>query len=98
MSMKAFHALTTLILGLAIGGVWLRTFWNDARSVPAVILGAPLAAGVLGLSHWIAYDFSLGHWAGDFSLVQAAFNVAVTTALLYRRGAGLEARPARELA
>lgn len=35
---------------------------------------------------WIAYDFSLGHWAGDFSVLQAVFNAAVTTALLLRRG------------
>jgi hypothetical protein len=86
MSLKALHAFTTLLLGLAIGGLWLSTFWRDPRRVPAAILAAPLAAGVLGLGHWIAYDLSLGHWAGDFGLTQAAFNAWVTAALLYRRG------------
>ncbi len=87
MSIKAIHALTTLVLGVPIGAVWLRVFWHEARRVPALILAAPLAAGILGLGPWIAYDFSLGHWAGDFSLMQAVFNAAVTGALLYRRGA-----------
>jgi len=86
MSMKAVHALVTLVIGVTVGIVWLRAFWNDARRVPATVLAAPLAAGVLGLGHWIAYDFSLSHWAGDFSLTQALFNAAVTGVLLYRRG------------
>lgn len=86
MSMKAIHAFVTLIVGCGVGLVWLRAFWHDARRVPAVVIAAPLAGGVLGLGHWIAYDFSLGHWAGDFSLLQAAFNAAVTAALFYRRG------------
>lgn len=86
MSMKAIHAFVTLIVGCSVGLVWLRAFWHDARRVPAVVIAAPLAAGVLGLGHWIAYDFSLGHWAGDFSLLQAVFNTAVTAALFYRRG------------
>jgi len=34
------------------------------------------------LGHWAAYDFSLAHWAGDFSLLQALFTLAVTAALL----------------
>ena len=83
--MKAVHALVTLIVGIGFGIVWLRAFWNAPRTVPAAILGAPAAAAVLGLGHWIAYDFSLGHWAGDFSLFQAAFNLAVAGALLSRR-------------
>lgn len=90
MSMKAFHALLTLVIGLAFGIVWLRAFWNDARRAPAAVIAAPVAAGVLGLGHWIAYDFSVQHWAGDFSLLQAIFNVAVTGALLYRRTATME--------
>jgi hypothetical protein len=85
MSMKALHAVVTLVLGFTVGIVWLKTFWNDSHRVPAVILAAPVAAAVLGLGHWIAYDFSLGHWAGDFSLLQALFNVSVTAALLVRR-------------
>ena len=43
------------------------------------------AVAVVGLSHWVAYDFSIGHWAGDFSLIQAVFNVSVAIALLVRR-------------
>jgi hypothetical protein len=85
MSMKAFHAVVTLVLGFTVGILWLRTFWNDTRRVPATILAAPIAAAVLGLGHWIAYDFSLGHWAGDFSLLQALFNISVAAALLSRR-------------
>ncbi|HYN81636.1 MAG TPA: hypothetical protein VES88_09060 [Gemmatimonadaceae bacterium] len=85
MSMKALHALVTLVLGFAVGIVWLRTFWSDTHRVPPAILAAPVAAGVLGLAHWIAYDFSLAHWAGDFSLLQALFNISVAAALLMRR-------------
>jgi hypothetical protein len=83
--MKAAHALVTLIVGIGFGMVWLRAFWNGPRTVPAAILAAPAAAAVLGLGHWIAYDFSLGHWAGDFSLLQAVFNLAVAFVLLTRR-------------
>ena len=83
--MKAFHAALTLVLGSAVGVVWLRAFWYNARRVPAAVIAAPVAAGLLGLGHWVAYDFSVGHWAGDFSLLQAVFNVGVTVALLYRR-------------
>jgi hypothetical protein len=86
MSMKAFHAVLTLVLGSAVGVVWLRAFWYNAHRVPAAVIAAPVAAGLLGLGHWVAYDFSVGHWAGDFSLLQAVFNVGVTVALLYRRG------------
>ena len=89
MSMKALHALATLVIGVTVGLVWLKAFWKDAGRVPAAVIAAPLAAGVLGLSHWIAYDFSLSHWAGDFSLMQAVFNAGVTVALLYRRGAAI---------
>lgn len=87
MSPKALHAFLTLILGVAVGLVWLRTFWNDARRAPAAVIAAPLAAAVLGLGHWVAYDFSTGHWAGDSSLLQAVFNQVVTAALFYRRSA-----------
>lgn len=87
MSVKALHALVTLVLGFTVGIVWLRTFWNDSHRVPAAILAAPIAAALLGLGHWIAYDFSLQHWAGDFSLLQAVFNVSVAAALLMRRSA-----------
>jgi hypothetical protein len=83
--MNALHALLTLIIGLGFGLVWLRTFWTDPRQASPLILAAPVAAALLGLSHWIAYDFSLRHWAGDFSLMQAVFNAAVATALLARR-------------
>ena len=85
MSMKALHAVVTLVLGFAVGIVWLRTFWNDTRRVPPAILAAPVAAALLGLSHWVAYDFSLSHWAGDFSLLQAVFNISVAIVLLTRR-------------
>ena len=87
MSMKALHALATLAIGVTVGIVWLRAFWNDARRVPSAVLAAPLAAGVLGLGPWIAYDFSVNHLAAAFSLMQAVFNAGVTAALLYRRGA-----------
>jgi hypothetical protein len=83
--MKAAHALVTLILGLAVGITWLRTFWKKPNAVPAVVIAMPLAAAVLGLGHWVAYDFSLRHWAGDFSLFQALFNVGVVFTLLSRR-------------
>ena len=85
MSMKAFHALVTLVLGSAVGVVWLRAFWHNAGRVPAAVVAAPVAAGLLGLGHWVAYDFRIGHWAGDFSLLQAVFNVGVAVTLLYRR-------------
>lgn len=83
--MKAAHALVTLILGIAVGLMWLKTFWRKPNAVPAAVIAMPLAAAVLGLGHWIAYDFSLRHWAGDFSLFQALFNTAVAFALLARR-------------
>ena len=91
MSMKALHALTTLVIGVTVGLVWLRAFWRDPGRVPLGVIAMPLAAGILGLGHWIAYDFSLSHWAGDFSLIQAVFNAGVVTALLYRRGSALGA-------
>jgi hypothetical protein len=91
MSMKAFHAVLTLVLGSAVGIVWLRAFWYNARSAPATIIAAPIAVGLLGLGHWVAYDFSLGHWAGDFSLLQAIFNIAVALLLLYRRAESMHA-------
>ncbi len=83
--MKAAHALLTLIVGVGFGVTWLRAFWNRPNTASSAILCAPLAAALLGLSHWVAYDFSLSHWAGDFSLLQALFNVAVTVVLLSRR-------------
>lgn len=83
--MKAAHALVTLIVGLTVGITWLRTFWRNPNSVPASIIGMPIAAAILGLGHWVAYDFALGHWAGDLSLIQALFNVTVALALLNRR-------------
>ena len=83
--MKSAHALVTLVLGVAVGITWLRTFWNNPNSAPAPVIAMPLAAAVLGLGHWVAYDFSLSHWAGDFSLLQAIFNTAVAFALLSRR-------------
>jgi hypothetical protein len=86
MSPNAVHALATLVLGMTVGITWLRVFWNHPRGVPAAILAAPVAAGLLGLGHWVAYDFSLSHWAGDFSLLQAVFNVGVAGALLVRHG------------
>ena len=85
MSAKAAHAVLTLFMGLAVGIVWLRVFWHTARQVPLVVILAPVAAGLLGLGHWVAYDFSIGHWAGDFSLIQAVFNIIVAAALLRRR-------------
>ena len=83
--MKAAHALVTLILGMAVGITWLKTFWRKPNAAPAAVIAMPLAAAVLGLGHWVAYDFSLRHWAGDFSLFQALFNVAVVSLLLARR-------------
>lgn len=85
MSMNALHALVTLIVGLAFGATWLRTFWNRPDAVSSLALSAPLGAALLGLGHWVAYDFSLSHWAGDFSLMQALFNVTVTALLISRR-------------
>ena len=88
MSMKAIHAVFALVIGLAVGITWLRTFWNSPNRAPATVIAAPVAAGLLGLGHWVAYDFSLGHWASDYSLIQAVFNLAVAGALLIRRGTG----------
>ena len=85
MSMKAIHALLTLVLGLSFGITWLRAFWARPDSVSAIVLSAPIAAALLGLGHWIAYDFSLQHWAGAFSLFQAVINVGVSALLLSRR-------------
>jgi hypothetical protein len=65
--------------------VWLRAFWRDPRRAPGAVIAAPAAAALLGLGHWVAYDFAIGHRAGDFSLLQAVVNLAVTGALLYRR-------------
>ena len=90
MSAKAFHALLTLLVGAGVGVVWLRAFWSHARRAPAPVVAAPLAAGLLGLGHWVAYDFAVGHWAGDFSLLQALFNFTVAAALLYRRSANTQ--------
>ena len=83
--MKAWHALITLILGFAVGITWLRTFWKNPDAAPAPVIAMPFAAAILGLGHWVAYDFSLQHWAGDFSLFQAVFNVGVASLLLSRR-------------
>jgi hypothetical protein len=94
MSMKALHAVLTLVIGSAVGAVWLQAFWHHARRVPAAIVAAPIAAGLLGLGHWVAYDFAVGHWAGDFSLLQAIFNIGVAVALLYRRGLSKDAATA----
>jgi hypothetical protein len=89
MSMKAVHAVLTVVIGFAVGIVWLRAFWDNSRRAPATIIAMPIAAGLLGLGHWVAYDFSVGHWAGDFSLIQAIFNVAVAGALFHRRNASI---------
>ena len=59
MSAKAFHALLTLLVGSAVGVVWVRAFWHRARLAPALVVAAPAAAGLLGLGHWVYYDFSL---------------------------------------
>ena len=83
--MNALHALVTLVVGVAFGATWLRTFWNRPDAVSSLVLSAPLAAALLGLGHWVAYDFSLSHWAGDFSLIQALFNISVTMLLISRR-------------
>jgi hypothetical protein len=85
MSPRAAHAVLTLVLGLAVGILWLRMFWNRPHGVPAAVLAAPAAVALLGLSHWVAYDFAIGHWAGDFSLMQAVFNLAVAGVLFTRR-------------
>ena len=83
--MRALHALLTLVVGLGVGLVWLRAFWREPRRAPTAVVAAPLAAALLGLGHWVAYDFSLGHWAGDFSLMHAVFNAGVASVLLFRR-------------
>ena len=84
--MKSVHALVTLVVGVSVGIVWLTTFWRHPRRVPLAVLLTPAAVAILGLGHWVAYDFSLRHWAGDFSLLQAVFNIAVAIALFARRG------------
>ena len=85
MSMKAAHAFLTFVVGVSVGAVWLANFWRRPRHVSVPVLMAPAAAALLGLAHWVAYDFAIGHWAGDLSLLQALFNVGVATSLLVRR-------------
>ena len=85
MSAKAAHALLTLLLGLAFGVTGLQFFWNDARRATPALLLAPAIVGIIGLGPWIAYDFSLAHWASAFSLGQALFNALVVAALLARQ-------------
>ena len=87
--MKAAHAFLTLVVGVSVGAVWLANFWRRPRDVSVPVLLAPVAAALLGLSHWVAYDFALGHWAGDISLLQALFNVTVAALLLLRRAGAL---------
>ena len=89
--MRAFHALLTLIVGVSLGLVWLKAFWYNPDRPPLPILVAPAAAALLGLGHWVAYDFSLAHWAGDFSLFQAIFNFTVVGLLLHRRNGHIKA-------
>ena len=85
MSAKAAHALLTLLLGVAFGATWLRLFWNDARRASPALLLAPAIVGIVGLGPWVAYDFSLSHWAGAFSLAQALFNALVVALVLMRQ-------------
>lgn len=85
MSPNAIHAVLTLVLGVAVGALWLRVFWRDPARAPAAVLAAPAIVALLGLGHWVAYDFSFSHWPGGFSLAQALFNVAVAAVLLVRR-------------
>ena len=85
MSPKAFHAVLTLVLGVAVGTIWLRKFWKGVRLVPTAVVVTPLLVAVLGLGHWVAYDFSVTHWAAGFSLIQAVFNTSVVFVLLARR-------------
>ena len=87
MSAKAIHAIVSFFAGVSFGLVWLKVFWNGTREVPTIVLAAPIAIAILGLGHWVAYDFAIGHWAGDSSLLQAVFNVAVASALLVRANA-----------
>ena len=91
MAAKAAHALLTLLLGLAFGVTWLRLFWNQSRRVSPALLLAPAVVGIVGLGPWIAYDFSLSHWASAFSLGQALFNALVVTALVARQRSGRSA-------
>ena len=83
--MKALHAFMTLVVGVSFGFMWLRAFWKRPGQIDGAVLWAPIAVALLGLGHWVAYDFSLSHWAGDFSLLQALFNVGVAAILFSRR-------------
>ena len=83
-SARAVYALLTLPIGVAFGAVWLRVFWSNDRQVPTAVLAAPFVVALFGLSTWIGYEFSLGHWASSFSVGQASFNIFVGVALLLR--------------
>jgi hypothetical protein len=80
---RAAHRTKEVGIRTALGASRLtvvRQFLTEALLLSA-------AAALLGLAHWVAYDFAIGHWAGDVSLLQAVFNVTVATLLLVRRAA-----------
>jgi hypothetical protein len=87
MSLDAVHATLTLGVGVAFGLTWVRLFWSGLVLAPGPVLWAPLVVGFMGLGHGFASGFRTGIWAGDVSVFQGLFNLAVTLALVYRRAA-----------
>lgn len=85
MSIKALHATFTIFGGMAVGCIWLAKFWAGRYKDDLSLIIFPLFVAVLGLLHWINYDYSLGHWASAGSVLQAVFNVGVVILLLSRR-------------
>jgi len=85
MSIKALHAAFTIFGGMAVGFIWLAKFWAGRYKDDSSLIIFPLFVAVLGLLHWINYDYSLGHWASAGSVLQAVFNLGVVILLLSRR-------------
>lgn len=83
--MRVYGALFVFTVGFGFCAMWLRTFWQAPRRVPAAVLAAPILAGALGIGGMREYDVQSGHWVSDISLVLLVTGVAVTGALLVKR-------------
>ena len=66
MSMKAFHAMITLIIGFSVGLTWLRVFWSNARSAPVAVIASELDNDRFGIA---VIDHPAVNLIGDQRLV-----------------------------